>query len=72
MKSRGETDGEVLGDRRSRVHRLEHLQRLVAEGCFVRVVDNLLTGKRSNLDPILDKIEFVEADMGDPRWPGPS
>lgn len=42
-------------------------RRLVAEGCFVRVVDNLLTGKRSNLDSILDKIEFVEADMGDPE-----
>ena len=40
-------------------------RRLVAEGCFVRVVDNLLTGKRSNLDDIIDKIEFVEADMGD-------
>ena len=39
-------------------------RRLVAEGCFVRVVDNLLTGKRSNLDDIIDKIEFVEADMG--------
>ena len=42
-------------------------RRLVAEGCFVRVVDNLLTGKRSNLAPILDKIEFVEADMGVPE-----
>jgi nucleoside-diphosphate-sugar epimerase len=42
-------------------------RRLVAEGCFVRVVDNLLTGKRSNLDPIMDRIEFVEADMGDPE-----
>jgi len=39
-------------------------RRLVAEGCFVRVVDNLLTGKRSNLDDIIDRIEFVEADMG--------
>ena len=39
-------------------------RRLVAEGCFVRVVDNLLTGKRSNLDGIIDKIEFVEGDMG--------
>ncbi|UCD50756.1 MAG: SDR family oxidoreductase [Phycisphaerales bacterium] len=39
-------------------------RRLVAEGCLVRVVDNLLTGKRSNLDDIIDKIEFVEADMG--------
>ncbi len=40
-------------------------RRLVAEGCFVRVVDNLLTGKRSNLDDMIDKIEFVEGDMGD-------
>lgn len=39
-------------------------KRLVAEGCFVRVVDNLLTGKRSNLDSVTDKIEFIEADMG--------
>jgi nucleoside-diphosphate-sugar epimerase len=40
-------------------------KRLVAEGYFVRVVDNLLTGKRSNLDAVSDKIDFVEADMGD-------
>ncbi len=39
-------------------------RRLVAEGCFVRVVDNLLTGKKSNLDDIIDKVEFVEGDMG--------
>jgi nucleoside-diphosphate-sugar epimerase len=42
-------------------------KRLVAEGCFVRVVDNLLTGKRSNLASMMDKIEFVEADMGVPE-----
>jgi nucleoside-diphosphate-sugar epimerase len=42
-------------------------KRLVADGCFVRVVDNLLTGKRSNLAPIMDRIEFIEADMGDPE-----
>ena len=40
-------------------------RRLVSEGCFVRVVDNLITGKKSNLAGILDKIEFIEADMGD-------
>ncbi len=40
-------------------------RRLVSEGCFVRVVDNLLTGKRSNLDGVIDKIDFVEGDMGD-------
>ena len=42
-------------------------RRLVKERCFVRVLDNLLTGKRSNLAPIMDKIDFVEADMGDPE-----
>lgn len=40
-------------------------RKLVADGCFVRVVDNLLTGKKSNLADIMDKVEFVEADMGD-------
>ncbi|MBN2136332.1 MAG: SDR family oxidoreductase [Sedimentisphaerales bacterium] len=38
---------------------------LVSQGCFVRVLDNLLTGRKSNLTGIIDKIEFVEADMGD-------
>jgi UDP-glucose 4-epimerase len=40
-------------------------RKLVSQGCFVRVVDNLLTGKKSNLAGIIDKIEFIEADMGD-------
>ena len=40
-------------------------KKLVSEGCFVRVVDNLLTGKKSNLADIINKIEFIEADMGD-------
>lgn len=40
-------------------------KRLVSECCFVRVVDNLLTGKKSNLADIIDSIEFIEADMGD-------
>jgi nucleoside-diphosphate-sugar epimerase len=39
-------------------------KRLVEEGCFVRIVDNLLTGKKSNLDTFIDKVEFIEADMG--------
>lgn len=42
-------------------------RRLVSEGCFVRVVDNLITGKKANLDGIIDKIDYVEADMGDPQ-----
>jgi nucleoside-diphosphate-sugar epimerase len=41
-------------------------KKLVSQSCFVRVVDNLLTGKKSNLTAIADKIEFIEADMGDP------
>jgi nucleoside-diphosphate-sugar epimerase len=40
-------------------------KRLVSQGCFVRVVDNLLTGKKSNLADVIDKIEFIQADMGD-------
>lgn len=39
--------------------------KLVSQGCFVRVVDNLLTGKRENLSAIIEKIEFIQADMGD-------
>jgi nucleoside-diphosphate-sugar epimerase len=42
-------------------------KKLVSQGCLVRVIDNLLTGKKSNLSAILDKIEFIEADMGDPE-----
>ena len=40
-------------------------RQLTSDGCSVRVVDNLLTGKKSNLAGIIDKIDFVEADMGD-------
>lgn len=40
-------------------------KKLVSQGCFVRILDNLLTGKRSNLQDFIDKVEFVEADMGD-------
>lgn len=31
----------------------------------MRVIDNLTTGKRENLASVIDRIEFVEADMGD-------
>ena len=40
-------------------------RRLLKEGYFVRVVDNLITGKMRNLSDIINGIEFVEADMGD-------
>ncbi|HIJ67036.1 MAG TPA: SDR family oxidoreductase [Planctomycetes bacterium] len=42
-------------------------RKLISQRCFVRVVDNLLTGKKSNLDGIIEKIEFIEADMGAPE-----
>jgi UDP-glucose 4-epimerase len=42
-------------------------RKLVSQGCFIRVIDNRLTGKKSNLASILDKIDFLEADMGDPK-----
>ncbi len=40
-------------------------RKLVSQGCFVRVLDNLLTGKKSNLADVIEKVEFIEADMGD-------
>jgi len=40
-------------------------KKLVSQRCFVRVVDNLLTGKKSNLADIIDEVEFIQADMGD-------
>ncbi|MHC4495366.1 MAG: NAD-dependent epimerase/dehydratase family protein, partial [Planctomycetota bacterium] len=40
-------------------------RKLVSQGCFVRVVDNLLTGRKGNIVDVIDKIEFIQADMGD-------
>lgn len=40
---------------------------LVKQGCSVRVLDNLSSGKKSNLADFIDKIEFIEADMGEPK-----
>jgi nucleoside-diphosphate-sugar epimerase len=41
------------------------VKRLVEEGKEVRVLDNLSTGKRKNIEPFIDKVEFVEGDFGD-------
>jgi len=41
-------------------------RRLLAEGHNVRVLDNLLTGKESNMADFIDKVDFIRADMGDP------
>ena len=38
---------------------------LVKRGERVRVLDNLSTGRRGNLDHLADQVEFVEADLGD-------
>ena len=38
---------------------------LVKRGERVRVLDNLMTGKRENLDHLVDKLEFIEADIRD-------
>lgn len=41
------------------------VDRLLAEGCHVRVLDNLSTGNQSNLDPVLSQIEWIEGDITD-------
>lgn len=39
--------------------------RLVRDGHAVRVFDNLSTGSKKNLEPIADRIEFLEGDLTD-------
>ncbi len=39
---------------------------LVSAGTAVRVVDNLSTGRLRNLDPVMDRIEFIEGDLTRP------
>jgi UDP-glucose 4-epimerase len=44
-----------------------HLVRgLLEAGHKVRVLDNLCTGKRENLDEVVDRIDIVEGDITDP------
>jgi len=38
---------------------------LLKEGFFVRLLDNLSTGKKENIENFLDKIEFIEGDIRD-------
>jgi len=38
---------------------------LVKRGDRVRVLDNLITGRRENLSPIANRIEFIEGDIRD-------
>jgi nucleoside-diphosphate-sugar epimerase len=44
--------------------------RLVALGQRVRVADNLATGKRERLAPLVGAIEFLEGDLADRRFCG--
>jgi UDP-glucose 4-epimerase len=41
------------------------VEALLSEGLAVRVVDNLSTGHRSNLDHVGDRYEWLEGDVGD-------
>jgi len=42
------------------------VSRLVAEGRAVRVVDNLVTGFKHNLEDVLDRVDFIKGDICDP------
>jgi UDP-glucose 4-epimerase len=41
------------------------VEALVRRGDRVRVLDNLITGKRGNLEPLVSRIEFIEGDIRD-------
>lgn len=41
------------------------VEELVERNKSVRVLDNLSTGRRENIEPFMDKIEFIEGDLRD-------
>ncbi len=41
------------------------VERLVKDGHRVKVLDNLITGKKENLASVIDDIEFIEGDIRD-------
>lgn len=43
------------------------VERLLADGQAVRVLDNFLTGRRENLEPFLSSIELIEGDIRNPE-----
>jgi UDP-glucose 4-epimerase len=43
------------------------VEALVQRGSQVRVLDNLSTGDRGNLDTVLDQIDLIEGDVTDPE-----
>lgn len=40
---------------------------LLAQNAEVRVIDNLSTGKRENIDRVCNRVDFIEADICDPE-----
>jgi UDP-glucose 4-epimerase len=41
------------------------VEALIQDGERVRVLDNLSTGRRENIEPFLDHVEFIEGDLRD-------
>ena len=39
------------------------VRRLLADGYAVRVLDNFATGRRGNLEDVLDDVELIEGDL---------
>ena len=46
-------------------YRIEYRRNLLARGESVRVLDNFAPGRRDNIEPFLDRVEFIEGDMND-------
>lgn len=43
------------------------VEQLLRRGDVVRVLDDLSTGKKSNLASVIDRVEFIEGDVRDPE-----
>jgi nucleoside-diphosphate-sugar epimerase len=41
------------------------VRRLIEKGHFVRVLDDFISGKKKNIDPVLNKIELITGDIRD-------
>ena len=41
------------------------VRRLLDRGDTVKIIDNLSTGKRENIEDVLDRVTFVEGDITD-------
>ena len=43
------------------------VEELLKRGETVRVVDSMITGRKANIEPFLDRIEFIEGDLAEPK-----